>query len=75
MVRYPARHPGEGKDPANASLDSGLRRKDDREQVMSDSFADAKLFTRQYTGNYLCAMDRATESFGMSDYNGVASRP
>ena len=34
---------------ANASLDSGLRRKDDREAGMSQNIGTVKLFTKQYT--------------------------
>ena len=32
--------PGEGRDPANSSLDSGLRRKDARGEQVSHNLAD-----------------------------------
>jgi hypothetical protein len=43
MAWYPVCHPGEGRDPGNVSLDSGLRRKDHRGERMSLNFADVKL--------------------------------
>ena len=49
MAGYPVSHPCEGRDPANALLDSGLRRKDDRGEGMSYNFGILKLFTRRYT--------------------------
>ena len=49
MAQYTIRHPGEGREPNDASLDSGLRRKDICREEMTHKFADVKLFKRQYT--------------------------
>ncbi len=57
MARQTVRHPGEGWDPANASLDSGLRRKDDRGEGIPHILAGVKIFTRQYTSTTLLERD------------------